>query len=67
MPEHHTVKLTPPIPVWTEAQIRAALKGHGTSTDGSCKCTWTIHPGYTGDFNVDHVVDLLKLFHLGAT
>jgi len=50
----------PPVPMWTEDQIRQALKGHGPSNDG-CLCTWVVHLTYPdAEFNVDHIVGLLK-------
>lgn len=50
----------PPVPMWTEDQIRQALKGHGPANDG-CSCSWV--PGtkdIDAEFDVDHIVDLLK-------
>lgn len=55
-----------PLPVWTEANIRGALKDHGPSNDG-CSCSWGVGADHEQQFDADHVIDLLKLFHLGAS
>jgi hypothetical protein len=59
--------LNAPVPMWTEDQIRQALKGHGPSNDG-CACSWVSGTkDVDAEFDIDHIVGLLKLFHLGAS
>lgn len=47
--------------MFSEAEIRAALKGHGPANGDVCMCAWAIPSANTEqEFTADHFIDVLK-------
>jgi hypothetical protein len=52
----------PPIPVWTEVQIRTAMDSHRPANGDVCMCAWMMltTTNVNQEFTVDHLIDKLK-------